>query len=150
MLSFTAAAVLHVSLLATGADTYADAHRVNAETGRPMLILVGADWCPACQQMSRSVVPQLERQGLLSKVAFAKVNTDRERTLAGKLMSGGSIPQLILYQRTGDGWRRRLLTGAQSADSVTAFVKREIEAVEHATKPSEKPATPVATVGGAM
>jgi len=147
MLSLAAAAVLHVSLLATGADTYADAHRINAETGRPLLVLVGADWCPACQQMSRSVVPQLERQGLLSKVAFAKVNTDREHTLAGKLMSGGSIPQLIMYQRTNEGWRRRLLTGAQSAETVTAFVNREIEAAGRSSTPVKQPSTPVSAVG---
>ena len=50
------------------------------------------------------------------------VNTDREGALASQLMAGSSIPQLVMYVKTGTGWSRRQLTGAQSITDVEGFV----------------------------
>jgi thiol-disulfide isomerase/thioredoxin len=127
MTSLTLSAVLQLSLLSTGADTYAEAHKKNAETGRPIMVLVGADWCPGCRTMKESVMPSVAKQGLLKKVAYAQVNTDKEAELAKKLMSGGSIPQLIMYRKTQDGWKRYSLIGAQSAAKIEAFIKQGLE-----------------------
>jgi thioredoxin-like negative regulator of GroEL len=97
---------------------YARAYHQSVETGQPLVVLVGADWCPGCQTMKTSVVPQLRRRGALTRVAFAHVNTDRQRTLARQLMSGSSIPQLWMFYRTANGWQRRQLTGAHSVAAV--------------------------------
>ena len=118
MPSFALAAVLQVSMLSTSAQTYAEAHRQHLETGRPLVVLVGADWCPACRTMKQSVIPQAQRQGVLNGAAFAQINTDQQPELARKLMSGGSIPQLIIYHKSGDTWRRKDLTGAQSVTAI--------------------------------
>lgn len=128
MMSLTLSAMLHVSLLSTGMNTYAEAHKVHSETGRPMVILVGAEWCPACVQMKNSVIPQVARRGLLKKVAFATVNTDQQSSLARKLMKGGSIPQLIMYRKTRTGWNRRLLVGKQSPKQIESFINQGLEA----------------------
>lgn len=150
MVSMTVSAVLQVSLLTTGANTYADAHRVHAETGRPMVVLVGAEWCPACVQMKKSVLPRVARGGLLRRVAFAQINTDRDERLAKQIMRGGTIPQLVMYRRTADGWRRHMLVGAQSPEDVESFINRglaldEAESVQasqvsYERKPADKKA----------
>lgn len=124
MMSLTLSAVLQVSVLSTGANTYAEAHKVHHETGRPMVILVGAEWCPACVQMKNSVIPQVARRGLLKKVAFATVNADHQNSLAQKLMQGSSIPQLIMYRKTNNGWKRHLLVGKQSPEQIEAFINK--------------------------
>lgn len=118
------AALLNMSFLATTSSTsYDEAYRLaNADEGRPLVVLVGADWCPACQQMKQSVMPALQQRGSLAHVAFAMVNTDREGALASQLMEGSSIPQLVMYVKTGAGWSRRRLTGAQSITDVEGFV----------------------------
>ncbi|HUY31832.1 MAG TPA: thioredoxin family protein [Pirellulales bacterium] len=127
MTSLTLSTVLQLSLLSTGAETYAEAHKINAETGRPIVVLIGADWCPGCRAMKNSVMPKVAKQGLLKKVAYAQVNTDKEAKLAGKLMRGSSIPQLIMYRKTEDGWKRYSLVGAQSAESIEAFINQGLE-----------------------
>jgi thioredoxin-like negative regulator of GroEL len=118
------AALLNMSFLATTSNmSYDEAYRLaTADEGRPLVVLVGADWCPACQQMKQSVMPTVQQRGTLSHVAFAMVNTDRDGALAGQLMAGSSIPQLVMYVKTGAGWSRRQLTGAQSVADVEGFV----------------------------
>jgi thioredoxin-like negative regulator of GroEL len=118
------AALLNVSLLATsGSTTYSDAYKLaTADEGRPLVVLVAADWCPACQQMKTTVVPQLQQRGSLSRVAFAVVNPDREGSLASQLMEGNSIPQLVMYVKSDKGWTRRQLTGSQSIGDVEGFL----------------------------
>ena len=123
MIGLTLSSLVQLSLLATPTtQSYDDAYRSAAESGKPLVVLVGAEWCPACQQMKQVVMPQLAKDGELSKVAFAMVNTDAEAGLAGKLMSGGSIPQLMIYRKTADGWKRQLFVGAQSPSTIAAAI----------------------------
>jgi thioredoxin-like negative regulator of GroEL len=126
MTSLTLSIVLQAAVVAAtpqiAPTQYAQAYHRSTQTGQPLVVLVGADWCPGCQTMKTSIVPQLRRRGLLSRVAFAHVNTDREGALARRLMSGGSIPQLLMYYRTADGWQRRQLTGAHGVAAVASFL----------------------------
>jgi thioredoxin-like negative regulator of GroEL len=117
-------ALLQISVLTTGANNYDQAYRITNETGRPLVVLVGADWCQGCQTMKQSVIPQLERRGSLASVAFATVNTDQQERLAHSLMRGGSIPQLIMYVKTDEGWQRKQMVGAKSVQEVESFLGR--------------------------
>ena len=126
MTNFALAAVLHASILATASDDYDDARR-EADNGKPLVILVSTEWCAPCQTMKKRVIPQVRKRGLLEKVAFAVVNPDRQGKLARKLTGGdSSIPQLILFRKTQDGWRRRKLMGSQSVGRVEKFIKQGI------------------------
>jgi thioredoxin-like negative regulator of GroEL len=122
MMSFAFSAMVQVSLITTGANNYAEAHKQHLDTGRPMVLLVGAEWCPACAQMKNSVLPRVASRGTLNKVAFAHVNTDRDGRIAKSVMQGGTIPQLIMYRKTPTGWKRHLLVGVQSPEKIEAFI----------------------------
>ena len=127
MMSFAFSAMVQVSLVTTGANGYADAHKLHAETGRPMVLLVGAEWCPACVQMKNNILPRVARRGTLQKVAFANVNTDHDSRIAKSVMQGGSIPQLIMYRKTATGWKRHMLVGAQSPEKIEAFINNGLK-----------------------
>lgn len=113
--------VLQASM-ASGAQNYAEAYHQAEQTGRPLVVLVGADWCPGCQTMKQSVIPQLQQKGALANVAFAHVNTGVDPTLAGQLMQGNLIPQLVVYRKTATGWKRSQLTGVQSVGEAASFI----------------------------
>jgi thioredoxin-like negative regulator of GroEL len=119
--------LLQAATIAAPGRDYATAYYETARTGRPLVVLIGADWCPGCQQMKYTAIPELEKKGGLSKVAFAYVNTDQQSSLAGKLMQGSSIPQLIMYQKTDLGWKRQQLTGAHSVSDIQAFLAQATE-----------------------
>jgi len=113
--------------------TYEQAYREAQTNGRPIMVLVGADWCPGCQTMKGGVLARMMRSGKLNRVNYAVVNTDQEREMAHKLMRGGSIPQLIVFSKTGkDTWSRDKITGATSEDSVAALIDKAAAATASA------------------
>ena len=138
MTSLTLATLLHVSVAAVGAHSYSDAHRATTKTGKPMVVMVSAEWCGPCQKMVKTVLPQVRSHGLLKRVSFAIVNVDREKTLARKLIGGGPVPQLVMFRRTNKGWLRRRLVGAQNTKAVETFIKQGIAADEVAKKAPDK------------
>lgn len=107
---------------AQAAETYAAAYARAEKSGEPLLIVVGAEWCPACKTMKYSTIPAMEKQGKLNGVAVAFVNVDQESQIAGKLMRGGLVPQVIVYRKTGDGWFRRHLQGGQSTGTLASVL----------------------------
>jgi thiol-disulfide isomerase/thioredoxin len=130
MVSILLATIVQTAIMATGVEaapdgveTYANAHRMTTETGKPMVVMVSTDWCAPCQMMKKTVLPRVREHGLLKKVAFALVNPDHDRDLAKKLTGGGPIPQLVMFRRKGDGWVRQKLVGGQSVESVEKFIK---------------------------
>ncbi len=128
MMSLTLNLLLQLAAANPGGHDYATAYRETMETGRPLVVLIGADWCPGCQQMKQTAIPEVKRSGGLSKVAFSYVNYDQQGKLAQQLMQGSSIPQLIMYYKTADGWQRQQLTGAQSAVAIQDFIGQATDA----------------------
>jgi len=124
--------LLRASVLMAGANDYAAAYKEATDTGRPMVVVVGAHWCPACQVMERNVLPEVRQRGLLSQVAFATVNLDHQRDLGTQLTAGGPIPQLVMYCRTATGWNVRRLIGSQSVSQVERFITEGLAIAEQA------------------
>ena len=120
--------LLQAAAITAAGQDYATAYQQTTESGRPLVVLIGADWCPGCRQMKYSAIPEVEKAGGLKKVAFAYVNADQQSDLAGKLMQGSSIPQLVVFHKTEAGWKRQQLTGAHSASAIQSFLDRAREA----------------------
>src|SRR5687767_292234 len=93
--------LLCIAMMAAPADhqpiNYDDAYESANKTKKPMLILVSADWCPACRVMKQSTLPQLFREGKLAGVTYTIVDVDQMPRLSSQLMRSNSIPQLILW-----------------------------------------------------
>lgn len=128
MLGITLAIMMQVSAVGGTPTAYGTAFKTATETGKPMLVLVGTDWCPACVTMKQSVIPRLQRAGILKDVVYTEVNADNQPTIAHKIMSGGGYPQLALYRKTKEGWRRQILIGVQSDSTIQTLVDRAVAA----------------------
>lgn len=132
MTGLSLALVIQAAVVGSADTSYKAAYERHKHEGRPLVVLVGADWCPGCRTMKHSVVPELKRRGDLADVAFAVVDTDREPELARKLMSGGSIPQLVVFHASPEGIKRQGFVGAQSVSTVEAVIDRAVSAAEAA------------------
>ena len=134
-----------MALGAADADSYAAAHKTTMETGKPMVVMVSTEWCAPCQMMKKTVIPQVRRRGLLRKVAFAIVNPDRDGELAEQITGGGPVPQLVMFRKTADGWKREKLIGGQSVETVEQFIKDGVAANKNQGVPAAKKTVPDAT-----
>jgi len=122
------------ALGAPDGETYAEAHQVTIKTGKPMLVMVSTEWCPACQVMKKRILPQIRERGLFSRVAFASVNPDQENELSHQLIGNGPIPELVMYRKTPRGWIRRVLVGAQTVETVEHFINEGTVVEDEAAK----------------
>ncbi len=118
-----------ISLFVVGnvSNSYREALDRMTKTGQPLVVLVGADGCPACRQMKTAVSPEVRRRGGFENVVYVEINSDREPALAGKLLRGSAIPQLVMYRKTQDGWKSERLTGSQNAADVEQFISRGLQ-----------------------
>lgn len=124
--SLTFLTLCTMAISAGDADTYAEAHKATMKTGRPMLVMVSTDWCVPCQMMKKTILPQVKQHGLLSRVAFAVVNPDQDHELAQELIGSGPVPQLLMFRKTRQGWRRWELVGGQSVETVEEFINQGV------------------------
>ncbi|MGA2255986.1 MAG: thioredoxin family protein [Thermoguttaceae bacterium] len=137
-------AMCSAAIGASDGESYTEAHQVTMKTGKPMLVMVSTEWCPACQVMKRRILPQIRERGLLSRVAFAHVNPDQENELSHQLIGNGVIAELVMYRKTPRGWIRRVLVGGQSVEKVEQFINEGTVADDDASKnteATEKPKT---------
>lgn len=123
MSSFAAVLILNVLLGTQDTEQYNVAYAQAQENGKPLVVLVGAEWCPGCVKMKNQVIPVMKSNGSLETVQFAQVNTDNDPELAEQLMRGQSIPQLIMYTKTDSGWKRSQLTGPKTVSEVEGFIQ---------------------------
>lgn len=139
MSSLTLVVALQVTIMASPSESYKDARAEAEKSGRPLVVMVGAEWCPACMKMEQDVLPDVKERGILSEVEFATVNYDQQRSLARELTGGGSIPQLVMFRRTSDGWMRSRLVGSQSLDGVKKFIDEGVRRNNLETETAVKP-----------
>ncbi len=137
MNSLVMIAMCSAALGAGDGESYTEAHQASMKTGKPMLVMVSTDWCPACQVMKRRIMPQIRERGLLSRVAYATVNPDQQGDLSRQLIGSGPIPQLVMYRKTPRGWIRRVMVGSHSAEDVEHFINQGTLADDDAPKAAE-------------
>ena len=87
-----------------------------------MLVLVTATWCPPCQIMKQTTIPELLRKDTFKDFHYATVDLDEEKELGKQLIGSRGLPQLIMFEQEDGKWVRRYLRGIQTVETVEAFV----------------------------
>ncbi len=128
MSGLTAFIVLQHALFAANPPTYQEALQDAQKRQRPLLVLVGAPWCPGCQTMKQQVLPGLARRGALKPVTFTTVDYHADTETAQQLMRVAGIPQLIVFSPLPDGkWHREQLIGEKSETEVQSLISRALK-----------------------
>jgi len=122
MVNIILAVLVQSSILGADQQDFDKAYRHSMSTGKPMVVLIGARWCGACQKMKHSVLPRVVKVVGTNKVVFTYVDFDKQRHLAARLSRARSIPQLIRFDRTPSGWKSKYLVGAKSPREVYDFI----------------------------
>ncbi len=108
--------------------SYAKAYKKAQDENKPLVVLVGADWCQACRIMKADTIEPMKRDGMLEDVVFTIVDRDAEPELAEKLMgTATSLPQLVVYTKNDTGWKRTAVGGIQSRGRVRDVIRKALD-----------------------
>ncbi len=109
---------------------YATAYKESQQSDKPLMVIVSADWCPACHTLKDTTIKEMQSDGQLDGVNVAIVDRDDQPELASKLMRGQMIPQIIVFAKTPTGnWQRSQLTGFQSHGPVRQLLRSATSAL---------------------
>ena len=127
MLSLLLTAVLAVSPGKVEPRTYQEAYQDAQENGRPLMVVVSSDACPACQLLKSNTISPMKDAGELAEVNVVVVNKDEDPGLASRLMRGRMIPQVVVYSQSTGTWKRRQLTGYQTREGVRGLIRWAVQ-----------------------
>ena len=117
------AVAMQISVITFELQPYQDVYTNVDDNQRPFIVIIGADWCHACQHLKRKTVPAVANDGGFKGIDVAYVDYDRDGKLAKQLMKGTSIPQVIRFQRNGNKWNIERLSGVPSRQALTSFAQ---------------------------
>ncbi|QDV64292.1 thioredoxin family protein [Crateriforma conspicua] len=127
-----AAAVTTASHVETLPSDYNLAYKQSVAEHKPLMVMVGAPWCPACNVMKDTTLKSIEQSGELSQVSFAVVDRDAQPELAEQLLKGEKmIPRLIVFTKIDGAWKREELKGYQPTQPVRSLIRRAVSRVHH-------------------
>ncbi len=104
--------------------TYEEAIQQSQKENKPILILVGAKWCSACELMKKDTIEPMRSAGELKDVIVTYVDKDERPELAQQLMKGETLPQVVMFCKDSDQWRRLSLTGMQTKTRMQELIAR--------------------------
>ena len=107
---------------------YATAYKEAMAANKPLMVVVGAEWCPACNVLKSTTIQPMLNTGDLDDVSVALIDRDAEPELANQLTGGEKmLPQIIVFTQTNSGqWERRKLTGYQPRQPVRNLIRRAV------------------------
>lgn len=124
--------MVHVAMalllaVTTGAQKTPDYEAALAESqqaSKPLVVLIGAPWCASCQVMKRETIEPMMESGKLEHVVVTYVDKDQRPELAHQLMKGETLPQIVVFAKQPEGWKRFSLIGMQSQGRMAELLRR--------------------------
>lgn len=117
------ALLVSLVLATAGDETYAAQVKSSNETGRPLVVLLSADYCPHCRVMEGRI-NQAKAAKELDGINLAYLNTERDSKARALQAGNDRIPQLIVVRLAADGgWETRRVIGSQSREVLSELLK---------------------------
>ncbi len=108
-------------------QNYADAYEQSVKDEKPLMVVVSAPWCPACNVLKESTIQPMADSGELDNVSLTVINQDDDPDLAKQLTEGeGMLPQIIVFTNDNGRWKRRKLMGYQPKQPVRSLLRRAL------------------------
>ena len=125
--ALTLLAVLNAPTNSVEQLTYDVAYRKAQEEKKPLVVLVGAEWCVACRTMQSDTIHTMQNAGALKEVVYTHIDKDVQPEIAQQLMQGSTLPQIVVFCESDKGWKRFSLTGMQSERRVKELIQKASE-----------------------
>ena len=106
---------------------YAEAYQQSVDQQKPLMVVVGAPWCPACNVLKETTITPMAQTGELDTVSLAVINRDDDPELVKELTKGEKmLPQIIVFTQNKGQWKRRKLMGYQPKRPVRSLIRQAL------------------------
>lgn len=106
---------------------YAEAYEASVQEHKPLMVVVGAPWCPACNVLKETTIKQMASTGELDSVSLAVINKDEDPELVKQLTGDDKmLPQIIVFTQEDGRWERRKLLGYQPKQPVRSLIRKAL------------------------
>ncbi|TWU06345.1 thioredoxin family protein [Stieleria varia] len=107
---------------------YATAYKESVAQDKPLLVVVGAPWCPACNALKQTTIQPMAQTGELDNVSVVLLDRDTEPALVNQLTKGEKmLPQIIMFTKSSAGkWERQRLMGYQPKQPVRNLIRKAV------------------------
>lgn len=106
--------------------SYGEAYKEYVRGGakQPIVVYVGAEWCPACKTMKPRLKEVVAEMGLGKTAILAEIDYDEDRKSAKSVMDGTSLPQTVLFYFTDERPEpfSKVLRGSASKRQIKEFL----------------------------
>ena len=128
MVSLLLAVVLGSVTSASLKTDYAEAYKESVAQDKPLMVVVGAPWCPACNVLKQTTLEPMAQTGELDDVSVAILDRDANPELVKQLTKGERmLPQIIMFSKTDSGkWKRHHLKGYQPKQPVRNMIRSAV------------------------
>jgi thioredoxin-like negative regulator of GroEL len=108
-------------------QNYAEAYKASVSEEKPLMVVVGAPWCQACNVLKESTIRPMADSGELDTVSLTVINPDENPALAKQITEGEQmLPQIIVFTKDNGRWKRRKLMGFQPKQPVRSLIRRAL------------------------
>jgi thiol:disulfide interchange protein len=108
-------------------QNYADAYAQSVKEEKPLMVVVSAPWCNACNVLKESTIRPMADSGELDNVSLTVIDRDNDPDLAKQLTEGEEmLPQIIVYTKDNGRWKRRKLLGYQPKQPVRSLLRKAL------------------------
>lgn len=108
-------------------QNYAEAYQQSVSQQKPLMVVVGAPWCHACNVLKESTIEPMAQTGELDSVSLAVINKDDHPELTKQLTEGEQmLPQIIVFTKEHGTWKRRRLLGFQPKQPVRSLIRKAL------------------------
>jgi len=124
MFSSVVSVIVYSSIIgAADGDLLDGNNQAIAHHERPVLLMIGTEWCSSCHRMKTNVMPIVKKSNRFKEIVYIELDYDKRPALARKITKGGPVPQLIFFYKTSSGWKRKKLEGCQDIHAIIEFLE---------------------------
>jgi thioredoxin-like negative regulator of GroEL len=77
--------------------------------------------------MKADTIHSMKNEGAFKEVVFTQVDKDAQPEIAQQVMQGNTLPQIVVFCESDQGWKRFSLTGMQSERRVKELLRKAAE-----------------------
>ena len=127
LLLLTFAATVQAQDLKDPRFKYANAMKQHQTTGKPLVVVLGADWCGPCQAYKATTISKMADEIVNGKADYvlAVVNIDDDRNFADKIFGGDkfALPYTAIYYSARTKLRKKHFYEYHSLEFVRLVLK---------------------------